>query len=212
MRRGLRLIILVAVGLSLQGSMCAEIYTRKGVWHRVEEGETLQSLSKEFGVSAQRIAHTNSLASSKDLTVGQRILIPAGHVQLAKRSSKAGTTQSEGADGSAAPGATSTGRLAWPVDGRLSSKYGIRNGRRHDGIDIAAPSGSPVKAAEGGEVVYAARLRGYGNMILIKHPGDMFTVYAHNSRNLKKKGDKVGQGEVIARVGSTGRATGPHVH
>lgn len=83
----------------------------------------------------------------------------------------------------------------------------------HDGIDIAAPEGTPIHAAAAGEVVYAdSRLAGYGKLIILRHRYNQFTAYAHNQRNLVHKGDRVKAGQVIARVGKTGRATAPHLH
>ena len=107
----------------------------------------------------------------------------------------------------------SSQRFTWPLDnGIYTSGFGIRRGRRHDGIDIAAKSGTPIKAAASGKVVFAKRMRGYGRLVLIKHDNDFFTAYAHNRKNLVKKGDSVKQGEKIALVGRTGRATGNHLH
>jgi len=104
-------------------------------------------------------------------------------------------------------------RLIWPVDGVVTSRFGRRHGRMHDGIDIAAPRGTPVRAAASGVVVYAdRRLAGYGNLIILRHDANLFTVYAHNQRNLVRVGQRVRQGQTIALVGSTGRATGPHLH
>ncbi|RME84755.1 MAG: M23 family metallopeptidase, partial [Zetaproteobacteria bacterium] len=104
-------------------------------------------------------------------------------------------------------------RLIWPVRGKITSGFGRRHGRVHDGIDIAAPRGTKVRAAASGVVVYADhRLSGYGNMVIIRHPGEIFTAYAHNARNLVRKGDHVRQGQVIATVGASGRASGPHLH
>ncbi len=104
-------------------------------------------------------------------------------------------------------------RLHWPVRGVITSPFGRRGSRLHDGIDIAAPAGTAVRAAADGEVVYADhRLSGYGNLIIVRHAGDMFTAYAHNQRNLVRKGQRVRAGEIIARVGKTGRASGPHLH
>lgn len=104
------------------------------------------------------------------------------------------------------------GRFSWPVEGEISSLYGVRRGRRHDGVDLRSPRGTPVRAADDGEVVYSKRLRGYGNLILLKHGDGFFTVYAHNAVNLVKKGAQVKRGQMISKVGSTGRATGPHLH
>lgn len=102
----------------------------------------------------------------------------------------------------------------WPISqGRLTSRFGRRWGRHHDGIDIAAPSGTKVKAARAGKVIYSGNaIGGYGNMIVLNHGGSFRTVYAHNKKNLVKRGAYVKQGEVIALLGSTGRSSGPHLH
>lgn len=107
----------------------------------------------------------------------------------------------------------SSPHFIWPLDsGTYMSGFGIRHGRRHDGIDIAAKGGTPIKAAADGEVVFSKRMRGYGRLILIKHDNNFFTAYAHNRQNLVNKGKKVKQGQAIAKVGRSGRATGNHVH
>lgn len=102
--------------------------------------------------------------------------------------------------------------FTWPIDGIFMSGFGIRRGRRHDGIDIATKKGTPIKASADGEVVFSGRMRGYGNLVLVRHAGNYFTAYAHNQVNLAKKGSAVKQGEIVAKVGRTGRATGNHVH
>ncbi|MCC6752329.1 MAG: M23 family metallopeptidase [Deltaproteobacteria bacterium] len=105
-------------------------------------------------------------------------------------------------------------RLVWPVpSGRLSSPFGPRAGRPHEGIDIRAPEGSPVVAAAAGTVVYAGSgVRGYGHLVLVRHANGVVTVYAHNRRNLVKEGDAVTQGQPIAEVGRSGRSDGFHLH
>lgn len=108
-----------------------------------------------------------------------------------------------------------TGRFLWPVPNfyRVSSHFGPRGRRHHDGIDIPAPSGTPIIASDTGVVIYSDNgIRGYGNMVVIAHGDDIFTVYAHNRKNKVDKGDRVEKGQVIALVGNTGRSTGPHVH
>ncbi|NES74197.1 MAG: M23 family metallopeptidase, partial [Okeania sp. SIO2D1] len=101
----------------------------------------------------------------------------------------------------------------WPSKGTLTSGYGWRWGRMHRGIDIAAPTGTPIVAAAPGVVTYANwNSGGYGNLVEIKHPNGSLTVYAHNSQILVREGQKVAQGELIAKMGSTGRSTGPHLH
>ncbi len=105
------------------------------------------------------------------------------------------------------------GKFIWPSQGVLSSKFGIRNGRRHDGIDISNRGGTKVVAARAGKVVYSDnKLRGYGNLVIIKHEDDFMTVYAHNRRNMVQVGQFVRQGENIAEMGSTGRSSAPHLH
>ena len=102
--------------------------------------------------------------------------------------------------------------LAWPVHGVIFSPFGSRARDQHDGIDLAAPEGSPVVAADAGTVLFVGKKRGYGNLILVSHARDMVTVYAHNRENLVTVGQKIGRGALIARVGKTGNATGPHLH
>jgi murein DD-endopeptidase MepM/ murein hydrolase activator NlpD len=105
-----------------------------------------------------------------------------------------------------------TSRLAWPLKGVLYGRYGVRGGRRHDGIDIAAPEGTTVSAAGAGTVIYAGEQTGYGAIVIVRHDAGLVTLYAHNSRLLVDEGSKVRRGEPIARVGQTGRTTGPHLH
>ncbi|MEM9770690.1 MAG: peptidoglycan DD-metalloendopeptidase family protein [Cyanobacteria bacterium P01_D01_bin.73] len=101
----------------------------------------------------------------------------------------------------------------WPTKGVFTSGYGWRWGRMHKGIDIAAPIGTPIVAAADGEVVFSGwNSGGYGNLVDIRHTDGSLTRYAHNSRNLVKRGQKVRQGQLIAEMGSTGRSTGPHLH
>lgn len=102
--------------------------------------------------------------------------------------------------------------LVWPVEGVLTSRFGGRNGKSHDGIDIGAAPGTTIKAAAAGDVIFADTHGSYGNLVLVRHAGNLVTVYAHNARNLVNKGQRVKQGQAIATVGSTGHATGPHLH
>ena len=105
------------------------------------------------------------------------------------------------------------GVLIWPTKGTLTSSFGKRNGRKHEGIDIAAPKGTPIYSAAEGEVVFSGwGPTGYGKMVIIKHQHHLTTVYAHNSKILVKKGVRVKQGQKISLMGSTGRSTGPHLH
>ncbi len=118
----------------------------------------------------------------------------------------------------AAAAATAAVALHLPLKGRVSSGFGARHDplrggiRRHTGVDIAAPSGTPIAAAAAGKVVFAGRRGGYGNLVEIEHADGQRTRYAHTARLLVKVGDEVKPGQAIATVGSTGRSTGPHLH
>ncbi|OPZ65062.1 MAG: Murein hydrolase activator EnvC precursor [Firmicutes bacterium ADurb.Bin506] len=111
-----------------------------------------------------------------------------------------------------------TGGFIWPVTGRISSSFGWRvhpifkDRRYHSGIDIAVPTGTSVKAAAGGKVILAGWINGYGNTVIIDHGGGLSTLYGHNSKLNTAAGKAVMQGDIISKAGSTGFATGPHVH
>ncbi|MBI2519114.1 MAG: M23 family metallopeptidase [Bdellovibrio sp.] len=106
-------------------------------------------------------------------------------------------------------------KFLWPVPSAhaVSSNYGGRWGRKHEGIDIPAPQGTPFLAVDDGLVIYAGRgIRAYGNLTVLAHKDGFFSVYAHAKKNHTKKGQKVYRGQVLGQVGRTGRATGPHLH
>jgi len=108
--------------------------------------------------------------------------------------------------------------FALPLEGRVSSEFGWRRDpfteeqRFHKGLDLAAPRGTPILSSAEGTVVFSGWQGGHGNTVVIRHPDGHETRYSHNAQNLVQEGDRVGQGEMIARVGSTGRSTGPHLH
>ncbi len=105
-----------------------------------------------------------------------------------------------------------TGIFAYPARGKITSGFGRRWGRNHNGIDIGLPEGTPVKASDGGTVKFSGRQGDYGNLVIIDHGEGLETYYGHNSQNLVSKGDKVFKGQTIAMSGRTGRVTGPHLH
>ena len=159
----------------------------------VKKGESLWSISREYNVKLEAIIAANSIADASKISAGQQLRIPN------------------------IPGARSSiCNFIWPARGRITSPYGMRviSGRKdfHAGIDIGGPTGTNIVAAESGRVSYAGYMRGYGNVIILSHNGGYSTVYGHNSVNLVKKGQYVNKGSVIAKMGSTGNATGPHLH
>jgi murein DD-endopeptidase MepM/ murein hydrolase activator NlpD len=112
------------------------------------------------------------------------------------------------------PPARAAHAFAWPVSGTVISRFGGKaDGSRNDGINVAAPRGTPITAAENGVVVYAGNeLKGFGNLLLVKHADDWMTAYAHTELLTVKKGDTVRRGQTIGRVGSSGNVTAPQLH
>lgn len=112
------------------------------------------------------------------------------------------------------PSPRTASKFRWPVKGRIISRFGSKpNGARNDGINIAVPVGTSVKAAENGVVAYAGNeLKGYGNLVLIRHADNWVTAYAHNSNLLVQRGDRVTRGQIVAKAGQTGSVTSPQLH
>jgi len=107
---------------------------------------------------------------------------------------------------------TGSGQLGWPVSAPITSPFGWRWGRMHEGIDLGAAYGTPIAAAAAGDVIYAGWEGGYGNLGVIDHGGGLATAYGHQSRIAVSVGQQVDQGQIIGYVGSTGHSTGPHLH
>jgi murein DD-endopeptidase MepM/ murein hydrolase activator NlpD len=163
----------------------------------------------------------NSLAASKehklvalsDLTAQERAEaeeidgLRASSAQLAAQIRAAQASNSGGAD--ATP---SSAGLVWPVSGPVTSPFGWRWGRMHEGIDIGVGYGTPIRAAASGTVIYCGWEGGYGNLVVIDHGGNLATAYGHQSSIAVGCGQQVSQGQVIGYVGSTGHSTGPHLH
>ena len=122
---------------------------------------------------------------------------------------RAAQQQSSASNG---PVVSGSGQLSWPVSGPVTSSFGVRWGRMHEGIDIAVGQGTPVRAAAAGTVIYAGWMEGYGNLVAIDHGNGLSTAYGHNSSLASSVGQSVSAGQVIAYSGSTGHSTGPHVH
>ncbi len=180
-----------------------------GIYHKVKPGQTLSSICRMYKADLQEVAEVNGIDNPDEISVGQSVFIPDAR-SIEKSSKLQPGTQGEGQRGKQIK--RIKGMFIWPVTGVLTSRFGIRHGRRHDGIDIAAPVSTPVYASAKGKVLYVGQQSGYGNLVIIKHANNYITVYAHNSKNMVREGQEVEQGQKIAEVGQTGRATGPHVH
>jgi murein DD-endopeptidase MepM/ murein hydrolase activator NlpD len=178
--------------------------------HVVRPGETLWRIAKQHGSSVEAIAQANGIRDVTQVAAGRRLWVPSGVQRAGERADRAARTwTSSDQRGRADP----AGRFTWPVDGRISSRFGLRRNHHHDGVDISAPRGAPVYAADSGRVIHAdASLSGYGKMVIIKHGDRYSTVYAHNDELYVRVGQFVERGQRIASVGETGRASSPHLH
>jgi len=159
-----------------------------------------ESLSAERETKQQTLA---SVRESKEKWLADIAALQAGSAAIAAR------LRSGGSHSGAAPSAAG---LIWPVQGVLTSTFGMRWGRMHEGIDIGAAQGTPIYAAAGGTVNYAGWEGGYGNLTVIDHGNGLATAYGHQSQLAVSSGQTVSRGQVIGYVGSTGHSTGPHLH
>jgi len=173
------------------------------VYHKVEKGQTLWRISRSYDVDLETLQWVNDIEDVTQIKTGRMIFIPGASMTLKIKPFIKGEGK---------PSKTVL-ILQWPLKSRISSTYGPRNGKKHYGLDMAAKTGVPVKAAATGRVAYSGNgMRGYGKVIVLKHSDDLSTVYAHNSKLLVSMGERVKRGQIIARVGATGRVTGPHLH
>lgn len=180
---------------------CASVPS--GHYVQVKENETLETLAKEFNVPKEKIKESNA---GRSISSGEWVFIPL----------KRGVFNQDYKTHAQDPdGMLKSGEFLWPVpsSNRLSSNFGHRWGRAHQGVDIPARVGAHIVAAADGVVVYEGdEIGGYGIITVIAHKSGFFTVYAHAKKNFTKKGQKVYRGQVIAQVGMTGRTYGPHLH
>jgi murein DD-endopeptidase MepM/ murein hydrolase activator NlpD len=178
-----------------------------GVAHVVREGDTLWNISRRYGVDVDDLMRANRLRSGEPIRLGRRLQIPSGVIDEDRQEppSLAAITLTP-------PPEARGAALMWPVEGPVGSPFGPRGASWHGGVDIRVERGTPIRAAAPGMVVMSGRERAYGNVIKIWHAGELMTVYAHNLENHVKVGDWVERGQVIGTVGSTGRATAPHLH
>ena len=149
-----------------------------GIYHPVRKGETLWRICKTYDVDLQEVAELNNIRYASQIKTGDKIFIPGAtkirRIKVYKKEppkKKVKIVQQKG-------------RFSWPIKGRVVSYYGVRKGKKYDGINIHAPLGSPVKAADSGKIVFSNKLSGYGNIVIIQHKDKYTTVYAHNQLSL----------------------------
>ncbi len=206
-------------------------------YHIVAKGDTLYNISKRYNVDVNSLSKTNDISPPYSLAVGQRLQLPDSivggeiHVASAAPAEKSvWTSKKTSASASkktapvkktitaentyTPPTKNRKSKFMWPVRGSVISNFGpIAKGRNNDGINIKAAKGTAVKAADKGTIAYAGNeLKGFGNLILIKHDDGWVTAYAHNEKILVKKGQRVARGEKISTVGTTGGVASPQLH
>ena len=190
--------------------------------------ERVAEQQREITAEAEDLRNDRALALAATSNRVEALQGEESHLQAESREIAALARRAEAtaaaASRAAAPAAPTTsvaapavpaptgGGWTWPVNGTLTSPYGYRWGRMHEGIDIGAPYGTPVVAAMAGTVTYAGSMSGYGNIVLIDHGGGMSTAYAHQNSLVVGTGAAVAAGQQVGTVGSTGRSTGPHLH
>ncbi len=175
--------------------------------YTVRAGDTIYAISRRFGVDMPTLVRTNGVSAPYVVKVGQRLHIPATDVAAASTGAAVG-------DPTAPPPPRAGTTFVWPVKGRVLSGFGPKAGGLHnDGINIAAESGTIVRAADNGIVAYAGNeLRGFGQLLLIRHADGWITAYAHNAELLVARGQEVKRGQAISRVGATGAVRQPQLH
>ena len=199
---------------------------RRLLTHKVEKGQTLYRISKAYGVSVEKLMDANRIDDPRELKVGELLYVPGATQKLAVEQYDApepvaqprpsSSTSTPRVEEKKPPKVVRVGKgsgvLSWPLRGVLYARFGKKGKEPHDGIDLAAPAGQPVKTAAPGTVLFAGEQKGYGLIVIVEHDGGLITLYAHNRDLRVKTGQKVREGQVVATVGDSGRTSGPHLH
>lgn len=210
------LVLLINVNIVFSTISCSTSPTRqadsKGVYHKIKRGQTLWRIAKTYGVDLELLAKVNNLEDATEIETGGLIFIPNAEKTLEVEIYRPADSHIKKVS---IPPSVNRGEIEiiWPVSGKITSHYGSRNGKKHDGVDISVPKGTPIKAAANGVVLFSGRsFNDYGKMIVIKHNSEFSTIYAHNLENIVDEGNEVKKGQVIGRVGNSGNASGYHLH
>ena len=195
--------LIMPVGATATAAAPAARRPAATVTYEVQNGDTLFALALRYNTTVDAIVAVNGLPSAHRLRLGQRLVVPVG-----KRTAPRALT----AQAVSRPTPTVRATLSWPARGVITSRYGWRYRRHHDGIDLASPRGTPIYAARAGRVAFAGWYYGYGRAVIVDHGGGLTTLYGHASKLLARTGQVVEQGQLIALVGCTGRCTGSHLH
>jgi lipoprotein NlpD len=194
-----------------------------GKWHEVEQGDTVAEVADRYGADPEALAELNDLPLEGPIRGRERIFVPkaggkapgigADPPEPLKAAAPPPPSTAGGKPGDGRCDAAKGPCLAWPVEGEVGAGFDPKGKKPHDGIDIPAARGAPVRAAAAGVVLYSgAEIKGYGNLLIIRHAGGTITVYAHNDENLVSEGDEVEAGQQVAAVGDSGTAETTHLH
>lgn len=224
--------------VSLLGSACATTQThirsdaveqlrvepgQAVVTHKVARGQTLYRIARAYGLSVEELMDANRIDDPRELKAGELLYVPgakerktvaefdAPEPEPAPRAVPA-SFEPEKKQPKLVKVGKGSGALAWPLRGVLYARFGKKGKEPHDGVDLAAPAGLPVKTAAPGTVLFAGEQKGYGLIVIVEHDGGLITLYAHNRDLRVKTGQKVRDGQVVATVGDSGRTSGPHLH
>jgi murein DD-endopeptidase MepM/ murein hydrolase activator NlpD len=188
-----------------------------GINHIVVKGDTLKKVAEKYNADAEDIGLFNGITIETNLTIGDTLIVPDGEVaevvkaKEEKKTKEVKTNKVSKSIKTIVKNLSRSGYFARPISGgtRTTGLHG------NNAVDLAAPVGTSIMASASGQVIVSKSggyNGGYGNYVVVAHPNGTQTLYAHNSANLVSVGDTASQGQVIARVGSTGKSTGPHVH
>lgn len=177
----------------IKPGMKLKILPVKGQLYKIGPGESLWEIARRFNVNLNKIIEANNIKNPEHIKLGKLLILPGAKPKFGYRDRL-------------------KQRFISPVNTRITSYFGQRWDKMHEGIDYAASLSTNVKAAKAGRVIYSGWAKGYGKTVIIKHRRGIKTLYAHNSKLLVHKGEKVYRGTVIAKSGNTGRSTGPHLH
>ncbi|MDF1579616.1 MAG: peptidoglycan DD-metalloendopeptidase family protein [Desulfuromonadales bacterium] len=197
----------------------------KGVWHTVAEGQTLYRISRDYGINEIYLARINGINDPKRLQPGERIFIPGktnvknvpatdlrpAPKEAYKKPSSFSSRENETRKNAVVP--ASAGKFAWPLKGEVIRKFGSGVKSQSKGIEISAPPETPVHAAASGRVIYSGDgIKGFGNLIILKHGNAFYSVYGFNQKNLVQVGTMVEQGRPIALSGAAPGGGEPKLH
>lgn len=187
-----------------------KILPTTGLLHEVKKGESLSAIATKYKSDIDKILEANKLTSADQVAIGNNLIIPDGVKPAAVITTNTTPTSIFNAPKTTNTNANTNTKLLWPTSAKKITQY---YWWKHAAIDIGAPTGTPIYAAESGTVEVAGwSTGGYGNYIIINHGNGMKTLYAHASKLYVRKGEKVSRGQTIMAMGSTGWSTGPHLH